>query len=41
VEEHLDVDALVALARAGAPAGLPVLPPAGGTLVPADLEGAT
>ncbi|MEP9384646.1 cobyric acid synthase [Nocardioides sp. KR10-350] len=30
VEEHLDVDALLALARDGAPAGLPVLPPAGG-----------
>jgi adenosylcobyric acid synthase len=29
VEEHLDVDALVCLARAGAPGGLPVLPPAG------------
>ncbi|MFE5210441.1 cobyric acid synthase [Streptomyces sp. NPDC056600] len=28
-EEHLDVDALVALARDGAPAGLPVLPPGG------------
>lgn len=27
VEEHLDVDALLALARAGAPAGLPLLPP--------------
>lgn len=29
VEEHLDVDALVDLARRGAPPGLPVLPPAG------------
>lgn len=29
VEQHLDVDALLALARSGAPAGLPVLPPAG------------
>jgi adenosylcobyric acid synthase len=29
VEEHLDVDALLALARDGAPAGLPVLPPGG------------
>jgi adenosylcobyric acid synthase len=29
VERHLDVDALVALARGGAPAGLPVLPPGG------------
>jgi adenosylcobyric acid synthase len=29
VEEHLDVDALLGLARAGAPAGLPVLPPGG------------
>jgi adenosylcobyric acid synthase len=29
VEEHLDVDALLDLARTGAPAGLPVLPPAG------------
>jgi adenosylcobyric acid synthase len=29
VERHLDVDALLALTRAGAPAGLPVLPPAG------------
>jgi len=27
VEEHLDVDALLALAREGAPAGLPFLPP--------------
>ncbi|MBO9522296.1 MAG: cobyric acid synthase [Nocardioidaceae bacterium] len=27
VEEHLDVDALLALAREGAPAGLPILPP--------------
>jgi adenosylcobyric acid synthase len=27
VEEHLDVDTLLALARSGAPAGLPVLPP--------------
>jgi adenosylcobyric acid synthase len=26
-EEHLDVDALLALARGGAPGGLPVLPP--------------
>lgn len=31
VEQHLDVDALLALARDGAPPGLPVLPPAGGT----------
>jgi adenosylcobyric acid synthase len=31
VEQHLDVDALLALARSGAPAGLPVLPPAGGS----------
>jgi adenosylcobyric acid synthase len=30
VEEHLDVAALLALADGGAPAGLPVLPPAGG-----------
>jgi adenosylcobyric acid synthase len=30
VEEHLDVEALLSLARAGAPTGLPVLPPAGG-----------
>ncbi|HEY0888610.1 MAG TPA: cobyric acid synthase [Nocardioides sp.] len=29
VEAHLDVDALLALARDGAPAGLPVLPPGG------------
>jgi adenosylcobyric acid synthase len=29
VERHLDVDALIALARDGAPPGLPVLPPAG------------
>ena len=29
VEEHLDVDALLDLARHGAPSGLPVLPPAG------------
>lgn len=29
VERHLDVDALLALARAGAPAGMPVLPPGG------------
>lgn len=29
VEEHLDVDALFALARQGPPSGLPVLPPAG------------
>jgi adenosylcobyric acid synthase len=29
VERHLDVDALLSLARAGAPAGLPVLPPGG------------
>ncbi|EON24594.1 cobyric acid synthase [Nocardioides sp. CF8] len=29
VEEHLDVDALLALARSGAPSGLPVLPPGG------------
>ena len=31
VERHLDVDALLALARAGAPAGLPVLAPGGGS----------
>jgi adenosylcobyric acid synthase len=30
VEQHLDVDALLDLARSGAPDGLPVLPPAGG-----------
>jgi adenosylcobyric acid synthase len=30
VEEHLDVDALVSLARSGPPAGLPLLPPGGG-----------
>jgi adenosylcobyric acid synthase len=36
VERHLDVDALLNLARSGPPAGLPVLPPAGGALVPAD-----
>ncbi|MGL5930442.1 MAG: cobyric acid synthase [Dermatophilaceae bacterium] len=30
VETHLDVDALLDLARSGPPAGLPVLPPAGG-----------
>jgi adenosylcobyric acid synthase len=30
VEEHLDVDALLDLARGGPPADLPVLPPAGG-----------
>ncbi|PUA80474.1 cobyric acid synthase [Nocardioides currus] len=29
VEEHLDVDALLCLARDGAPSGLPVLPPGG------------
>jgi adenosylcobyric acid synthase len=29
VEEHVDVGALLALARDGVPAGLPVLPPAG------------
>jgi adenosylcobyric acid synthase len=29
VEEHLDVDALLTLARDGTPAGLPVLPPGG------------
>ncbi|ABL82382.1 MULTISPECIES: cobyric acid synthase [unclassified Nocardioides] len=29
VEQHLDVDALLALAVSGAPAGLPVLPPGG------------
>ena len=29
VEQHLDVDALLALARDGAPSGLPVLPPGG------------
>ena len=29
VEQHLDVQALLALARGGAPAGLPVLPPGG------------
>jgi adenosylcobyric acid synthase len=33
VEEHLDVGALLALARHGAPAGLPVLPPAGAPAV--------
>jgi adenosylcobyric acid synthase len=27
VEEHLDVDALLQLARRGAPDGLPLLPP--------------
>jgi adenosylcobyric acid synthase len=27
VEEHLDVDALLALARDGAPSGLPLLAP--------------
>lgn len=27
VEEHLDVDVLLALARSGAPSGLPFLPP--------------
>jgi adenosylcobyric acid synthase len=31
VEEHLDVDALLHLARNGAPGGLPVLPPGGTT----------
>lgn len=31
VEQHLDVEALLGLARAGAPAGLPVLPPGAGT----------
>jgi len=31
VEQHLDVAALLALARSGAPAGLPVLPPGTGT----------
>jgi adenosylcobyric acid synthase len=30
VEQHLDVDALLDLARRGAPAGLPVLPPGAG-----------
>jgi adenosylcobyric acid synthase len=29
VEEHLDVGALLELARGGAPRGLPVVPPAG------------
>jgi adenosylcobyric acid synthase len=29
VEQHLDVEALLGLARSGAPAALPVLPPAG------------
>jgi adenosylcobyric acid synthase len=27
VEQHLDIDALLDLARSGAPAGLPMLPP--------------
>jgi len=31
VEEHLDVSALLELARSGAPRDLPVLPPAGGS----------
>ena len=31
VERHLDTDALLGLAREGAPGGLPVLPPGGGT----------
>ena len=31
VEEHLDVDALLSLALSGTPAGLPVLPPGGGS----------
>jgi len=31
VERHLDVSALLALAQAGSPAGLPVLPPGGGS----------
>ena len=31
VERHLDVDALLTLARAGAPAGLPALAPGGGS----------
>ena len=31
VEQHLDVEALLGLARAGAPAGLPVLPPGTGS----------
>ncbi len=31
VEQHLDIEALLALARAGAPAGLPVLPPGTGS----------
>ena len=29
VEQHIDVDALLDLVRAGTPAGLPVLPPGG------------
>jgi adenosylcobyric acid synthase len=29
VEEHLEVDRLLELARSGAPAGLPALPPGG------------
>jgi adenosylcobyric acid synthase len=31
VEEHLHVDRLLELAHSGAPAGLPVLPPGGGS----------
>src|SRR5579863_4661430 len=31
VEQHLDVEALLGLARTGAPAGLPVVPPAAGS----------
>jgi adenosylcobyric acid synthase len=31
VEQHLDVEALLGLARTGAPAGRPALPPGGGT----------
>ena len=30
-EQHLDVEALLGLARTGAPAGLPVLPPGAGS----------
>jgi adenosylcobyric acid synthase len=31
VEQHLDTEALLSLARTGAPAGLPVLPPGTGS----------
>ncbi len=34
VERHLDTDALLGLAREGAPGGLPVLPPGGGYEAP-------